>query len=289
MHSPLARQSVLLCMVALCAGGGCWEEIEYTGPDPSTVAHRQPAPSVDDQPQAEPTEPVADIASTPPAEAEQRETAEDVTVNKTPIVETESEATPLAEVERTTAIEPEIEKPEPAPEAPALTTRRAAWQLGSKLSLAALAHDRNLVPADVAIWLNEARSAAELLGTSVDELPEADGDDEAGSQGVHDYLFQQGQRIWRDLSDRHGGDHAALFEMAVKSNVLLVLYEPESPSVQALSTAIAEAGPKAELPAELWQPLLDALANQLTAAQVRAAVRRLHADVDQYLSAEAEQ
>ncbi|MEX0613726.1 MAG: hypothetical protein WD738_04670 [Pirellulales bacterium] len=317
VHSIAIGQAVVLGVVALCAASGCWEEIEYTGPDPSTVAHRQPPPSADDEPPAEANEPTSSTASRlaerqlPPSsdpepalpnaqvapsatgdtaeDAEDRATAEGVIVNKTPVADAESEPVPPADLETTTT----SGIAELAPSAPALTTRRAAWQLGSKLSLAALAHDRGMVPDSVATWFNEARSAAEALGTSVDELPEAAAatatEGEGASRRVHDYLFQQGQRIWRDLTDRHGRDHAALFEMAVKSNVLLVLYSPESPAVQSISTAVAEAGPRAELPPELWRPLLDTLANKSTATEVRTAVRRLHADVDQYLSAAAEQ
>jgi hypothetical protein len=209
--------------------------------------------------------------------------------------DSEPEPTTIADAQTAAApaTPPEAE-PTPAssqPEPPAApNTRLAAWQLGSRLTLAALAHDRGLVPEDAAKWFAEARAAAELLGTSVAELPEpaAATEGDGGSRRVHDYLFQQGQRIWRELTDRHGADHAALFEVAVRSNVLLVLYQPASPSVDALANSIREAAPKAELPAELWQPLLDTLADQSPPAAVRDAVRRMHADVEQFLRAPAE-
>jgi hypothetical protein len=171
-----------------------------------------------------------------------------------------------------------------------LATRLAAWQLGSKLTLAALAHDRGLVPKDVAEWFEQARAAAEKLGATVAELPKpATTPGDAGSREVHNYLFQQGQRIWRELTDRHGADHASLFEAAVKSNVLLVLYQPGSSAIEPLTSSIREAVPKAELPSELFQPLLDTLARQPPAAEVRLAVRKLHTDVEQYLTEQAEQ
>ena len=46
--------------------------------------------------------------------------------------------------------------------------------------------------------------------------------------------------------------------------------------------------PQAKLPIELWQPLVDALNRQASQADVRAAVKKLHVDIDQYLSQPAE-
>ena len=75
----------------------------------------------------------------------------------------------------------------------------------------------------------------------------------------------------------------------MKSNLLLVLYKPGSSAVGHLSTAIAQAAPAAELPPELWRPLLDTLANESPPEAVRAAVRQLHTDVDRHLAAAGEQ
>jgi hypothetical protein len=308
LHSIVVRQAVLLVVVALCATAGCWEEIEYTGPDPSKVARRQSPPPADAEPAGsaadnsgpqpspppvEPRPPAAaeaeDLTASSPAEDfdEPEKAEEDLTSEDILIDDLEPEEMPVADIETTTTLSP----PEPEPPVPALSTRRAAWQLGSKLTLAALAHDRGLVPNEVAKWLAEARSAAEMLGTSIAELPEpaAATEGDGGSRRVHDYLFQQGQRIWRELADRHGGNHASLFEVAVKSNVLLVLYEPGSSWGDMLAGSIREAAPAADLPAELWQPLLDTLAKQAPAAEVRTAVRRMHANIEQYLTATAEQ
>jgi hypothetical protein len=179
--------------------------------------------------------------------------------------------------------EPPLATAEPPPN-DGNATLLASWQLGSKLSLAALAHDRGLVPEDVAKWLQEARAAAESLGTSFTDLPLPESQREASSPTVHDYLAQQGQQIWRDLNTSFGPEHAALFEIAVKSNVLLVLYQPESTAAELLANSIQQAGPLAKLPPELLQPLLDSLTKHAPAAEVRNTVRRLHTEVEKHFS-----
>jgi hypothetical protein len=67
-----------------------------------------------------------------------------------------------------------------------------------------------------------------------------------------------------------------------------VLYSPGSSSVDAISTAISEAAPRANLPVELWQPLRDMLAANADPAEVRKAVQKFHAEVERHLAESAE-
>jgi hypothetical protein len=170
--------------------------------------------------------------------------------------------------------------------APVVDSRRAAWQLGSKLSLAALAQGHAMDTGQVATWMHDARQAAEFLGTSFAELPKSatDGDNQTTTNTAHRYLLQQGQQVWQDLSKTHGLDHAALFEIAVKSNVLLVLYEPGGSTAKAISAAIAQSAPRTGLPENLWRPLLEVMDQKLPPAELHAAVRQMHAAVDQHLA-----
>jgi hypothetical protein len=282
------------------AVAGCWEEIVYTGPAPTTAARRAPtssspsdiqpaAPTPNALPEVEPVE--NPPTTTNELTKEAVEPVDDLPFGDFADAEPEVEAQPPQDVEADEPADSLFDPPEEAPPAAeAHATRYAAWQLGSKLSLAALAHDRSLVPESVSDWFRESQAAAELLGTSIDELPERQAmtEGEAAPHGVHNYLYQQGQRVWRDLSDRHGADHAALFEMAVKSNALQVLYTPGSSDTEAIASGIVAAGSQSDLPQELWQPLLDVIAKQAPDAEVRAAVRKLHADVEEHLSAAKE-
>ena len=66
-----------------------------------------------------------------------------------------------------------------------------------------------------------------------------------------------------------------MFEVALKSNILLLLYTPESTAGNSIAAAISQAAPQAKLPAEFWQPLVDALdKRQAPQADVRAAVKK---------------
>lgn len=196
------------------------------------------------------------------------------------------------EVAQTGAVEPagiaELAR-DPAESAAAdraSNTKRMAWLLGSKLSLAVLANDRGAPADDVAKWFGDSHTLATLLGTTVSDLPQPPPNANVNSdpEQALNYLFSQGQQVGRDLANFNGDDHAALFELAVKSNILLALYQPNAPVVDALAEALKQAGERSGLPVELWQPLLDALDAHATRSDVHDAVFRLHADADRFLS-----
>jgi hypothetical protein len=294
-----------LIAVAACALSGCWEEIHYTAPPPTAT------PTIDSVTAETATESVAEqlpivatsaadaanfgddlaesIANTEPATATspQGETASAVGDSTLPTTDTRySESPPIESTPpETTTQAPSQPAPTPASRSP----RRIAWLLGSNLSLAALANDRAGAPEKVADWFDKSRRLAKLLGTSVDELPPrpADGKEIPNADHAIDYLFAHGATIGRFAAKQYGDDHAALFELAVKSNILLVLYQPGAPVVKSLTVAIEQSGERAGLPVELLQPLVQLLDAGATPKEVRDAVFELHANVDRYLSTPA--
>lgn len=196
-----------------------------------------------------------------------------------------SEPPPSESATSETAAEPPAQPAAPASRSP----RRIAWLLGSNLSLAALANDRAAAPEKVADWFGKSQRLAKLLGTSVDELPPRPADDKAipNADQAIDYLFAHGATIGRFAAKQYGDDHAALFELAVKSNILLVLYQPGAPVVKSLTVAIEQSGERAGLPVDLLQPLVQLLDAGATPKEVRDAVFEFHVNVDRYLSTAA--
>ena len=123
-----------------------------------------------------------------------------------------------------------------------MNTKRAAWLLGNRLSLAALANDRGIAAKSVPEWFAEAQQAAKILKTTVPELPSpaASGDTEPASKQVMNYLLVNGQRIGHELTKQYGSAEASLFEVALKSNLLLLIYRPGTLTVDSVSAAIQE-------------------------------------------------
>jgi hypothetical protein len=290
-----------LIAVAACALSGCWEEIHYTAPPPSATpavasvpTETAVEPAIEQSPVATthqlPTTDAADfgddlaatLANTEPATATGPigETASAVGDSPPPITEDRYTDDPSSSSTSDTSVEA------PARPAASRSPRRIAWLLGSNLSLAALANDRVAAPEKVADWFDKSQRLAKLLGTSVDELPPrpADGNPIPNADHAIDYLFAHGATIGRFAAKQYGDDHAALFELAVKSNILLVLYQPGAPVVKSLTVAIEQSGERAGLPVDLLQPLIQLLDTGATPKEVRDAVFEFHANVDRHLS-----
>lgn len=268
-------------------------ETSPAAPSPSAVA-ANPQPASELQPPVAtpiPTPPPAAVASPKPAD-------DDRYAVTTPVADTATESRFAANDTRPA---PPLEQQSPPRHAdavpvsatvdvapPKLTpkVRHAIWTLGSRLSLAALAHDRQMAANSIPTWLDEARSACKVLGTTVPELPEParSADNSQPSPQVMDYLLSQGQRIGRELAKQYGPEQAALFEVALKSNLLLLLYSPGSDATNSITTAISRAAPQAKLPQELWLPLLERVGQKASLDDVRKSVQQMHRDVSGYLA-----
>jgi hypothetical protein len=271
----------VLIAVLACALSGCWEEIHYS-PPPASSDVAKAAPQSDESQQNF----ADDVAESLDATQSSQSPGETTSVIGRP-AETPATAspTPLPNTPGTPAAEESAADATP-PANPARGPRRMAWLLGSNLSLAALANDRAASEDKVTDWFDKSQRLAALLNTTLAPLPSrptTDQIDPAANRAM-DYLFEQGQAIGRHLATQYGDDHAALFELALKSNILLVRYQPEAPVAKALSAAISQAGERAKLPADLYQPLLKLLDENAPAKDVRNAVFDMHAQCDRYLS-----
>lgn len=270
--------------VLACALAGCWEEVHYTPPatgtGPAAASPTMNEASIANDDAAgdfgdDLAESLADgpLAQEPSFEASQPETS-DIGENASNDAEPEllPETPAGSEVDTQAASDPK--------------TRYAAWSLGSTLSLAALANDRAASEEKVTGWFTTARQQAEALGTTVADLPPRPAADQVDLEGQRatEYLFSQGQAIGSHLAASLGDDHNALFEVALKSNILLVRYQPEVPVSKLLAAAISQASERAQLPPELVQPVLQGVEAKATVKEVRDAVFDMHDRVGQYLS-----
>jgi hypothetical protein len=172
----------------------------------------------------------------------------------------------------------------PAAGPPSSSSRTVAWELGSKLGLAAVGHASGATAKTVASVLGNAKVLAAAVPVDVPEMPARTGDRTKDSAAAIQYLIKQaGEPIGKTLRDKYDVAHAALFEMAAKSQLLLLLYAPGDSLGTSLVTVIRRNAPRADLPENLWKPVADKVEAAATFDQVKAAVTRMHADVSKHL------
>ncbi|MEM6331708.1 MAG: hypothetical protein AAF790_15865 [Planctomycetota bacterium] len=164
-------------------------------------------------------------------------------------------------------------------------TRHLAWVLGSKLSWASVGQTdpqgaRQPVGSSRGDW--QLQAIAQLLNVTPPIAPMGLPEGQTAAQAAGQ-LLADSRRLGEELATRHGPDHAALVEVAVKTNLLLLLYEKKPTLGGAIRQAVDAAAARADLPPEACGPLIDLLSGEPSAASVRESVFELHSRVERLL------
>lgn len=138
-------------------------------------------------------------------------------------------------------------------------TRRqtAIWQMGWKLGLATLGQAQGADPSAVDGLFEESRAYAEALGVQLPALPEAYPNSPRDmAHSIHYMLKEVGDDVGGKLKNRYGPRSEALFELALKSTLALILYGPDDDLGQVFAEVIERSGRESGLPASVYSSLV---------------------------------
>jgi hypothetical protein len=125
------------------------------------------------------------------------------------------------------------EPPKPA------TQPREARGFGDNLSLAALLYNQGAAPASGNQVLSKAKAIADILGMEIKPFPAKSGTVAAASADMIHYLIEgDGALIGPALTRKYDAEHGTLFEVAVKSDLLILLYAPGERTAQSIAAVI---------------------------------------------------
>ena len=169
----------------------------------------------------------------------------------------------------------------PLPSVPVLSynTRHLAWLLGGKLGLAHLAANEGATDDEIATWAKETEVLSNKL--KIPLPPISSGSQEVAGQVTA--LLDAASRTGDSLRGKHGADHAALLEISLKTNALLVLCEKHPELAPAIAKAVEDAAERAELPGFLWRNMHKTLVAGATPDEIFEAVSEMHDNVESYL------
>ena len=176
-----------------------------------------------------------------------------------------------------------IEKTKETPAAQISTTSNSkfqAWGLGKSLSFAALIRGKHGPDDVVKSTLMKVSENAQALNVSVPAPSKLTDDASADTAAAIQFLLETaGKPLYNSLQKSHGDEHAALFELATKSSLLMMLYQPGDSTSTSFASAIERAAKKAKLETEVWKPLTDKIQNEEPQAKVSAEIRDFQARV----------
>ena len=163
----------------------------------------------------------------------------------------------------------------------------AAWRLGDQLSLAALLYAQGDQGDKVDRLLADMKPLAESMGIEIKAFPARPGNMSVAYGQILDYLVEgDGAAVGAALAAKYGGDAASLFELSMKSNLLILLYQPGQD--RGIGEVIKIRCEEIELPKDLWGQVVDAIDRKAPQGDVKDAIFKMHDDVADYLLKQAE-
>ncbi|HUF02540.1 MAG TPA: tetratricopeptide repeat protein [Aridibacter sp.] len=154
--------------------------------------------------------------------------------------------------------------------------KRLAWELGSNLSVSGALHAQGADRALVARRFGAAKKAGSALGITIPDLPAVSGNKVNDIALILRYLLvSNGTPIGNILQQNLGAEHAAIFEIALKSNLLLMMYGPGESTTNTIANVIRNRRTTANLPNAMTDPLLQLIARQATFEEVKAELLNL--------------
>lgn len=166
----------------------------------------------------------------------------------------------------------------------AAKARSDVWQLGLTFSMAGLGFAQGADQQIVDNLLQKTRDLTADLAVTVPDLPSASADKTERSVAALNYLLESGGGpIANALHKTYGPEYAALFEMAMKANLLLQLYAPGDSTGLSLADVIERNATRINLPVELWQPLVHSVRNQASFETVKSQLNEMNVSVKEFL------
>ena len=160
--------------------------------------------------------------------------------------------------------------------------KAAAWRLGDQLSLAGLLYAQGNQDDKVEQMMSTMKPLAEAMELEIKPFPPRAANSSQTYADVIHYLIQgDGADLGRQIAEKFGNAAGTLFEVSVKSNLLILLYQPGED--QGIGSVIQSRLSEIGLPENLWMGVVTAINNKASEGDVKEAVFKMHDDVATYL------
>ena len=165
--------------------------------------------------------------------------------------------------------------------------KAAAWRIGDHMSLAGLLYAQGGEEANVKELIDSVKPLTEAMKITIKPFPPHGANHIETYAAVIEYLIKgDGAEIGRQIGNGFGKEAGTLYEIAVKSNLLILLYEPGND--QGIADVIQSRCTEVGLPNNLWFDLVNTVRGSASKEDVKNAVFKMHDDVAAYLGERAQ-
>ena len=160
--------------------------------------------------------------------------------------------------------------------------KAAAWRIGDHLSLAGLLYAQGGEEENVQELISSIKPLTGAMQIEIKPFPPKAATPVETYAAVIEYLIKgDGAEIGRRIAQKFDTAAGTLFEISVKSNLLVLLYEPGED--QGMGNAIQSRCNEIGLPNNLWIDVVNAVNSKAPKDEVKTAIFKMHDDVAAYL------
>jgi len=165
--------------------------------------------------------------------------------------------------------------------------KAAAWRIGDHLSLAGLLYAQGGEEGNVEELLSSIGPLTETMQIAIKPFPPRAATPIETYAEIIQYLIKgDGAEIGRQIAQKFGKEAGTLFEISVKSNLLILLYEPGDD--QGIAGVLQSRCTEIGLPNNLWLDVVNAVNGKASKDEVKNAVFKMHDDVATYLGGQVQ-
>jgi hypothetical protein len=161
--------------------------------------------------------------------------------------------------------------------------KAAAWRIGDQLSLAGLLYAQGGEEENVKELIGSIKPLTDSMKIAIKPFPPRGETPVETYAVVIEYLIKgDGAEIGREMAKQFGKNVGLLYEISVKSNLLILLYEPGDD--QGIGSVIQSRATEVGLPNNLWFDVVNAVNAKAPKEDVKKAVFKMHDDVSAFLN-----
>lgn len=158
----------------------------------------------------------------------------------------------------------------------------AAWRIGDHMSLAGMLYAQGGEEDNVKELIESVRPLTDAMQITIKPFPPRAATPVETYAEIIEYLIKgDGAEIGREIGKGFGKGAGTLYEIAVKSNLLILVYEPGND--QGIADVLQSRCTEIGLPNNLWFDLVNSVRGQASKEDVKDAVFKMHDEVAAYL------
>jgi hypothetical protein len=165
--------------------------------------------------------------------------------------------------------------------------KAAAWRIGDHMSLAGMLYAQGGEEDNVKELVESVKPLTDALQIQIKPFPPRGASQIETYAEVIQYLIKgDGAEIGRQIGKDFGKAAGMLYEIAVKSNLLILVYEPGNDQgfADVLQARCVEIG----LPNNLWFDVVNTVRSNASKDEVKDAIFKMHDEVAAYLGAKVQ-